>query len=248
MIPFAFETGMGFERYVDWALDVPLYFVKRGDDLSRRRRRLLPRPAGRQARRAAGRAGDDVGLGQPSRHAVPRGAAEALPRDARRRCRADGAPRRALRLLGRPSLRRGRARRGLGSRQGLDARRSARRCATRCRARRCRRRSERQTAGAIARQVLAIARAGLEARNFQDWEGRTEAHFLDQLDAVVEQRRHRRRPACWPTIAAPGTGRYRPRLRHQRLLIGCASIDQIAIGCIRRFHWTMATLAGQKAP
>ena len=31
MIPFAFESGMGFERYADWALDVPMYFVKRGD-------------------------------------------------------------------------------------------------------------------------------------------------------------------------------------------------------------------------
>lgn len=30
MIPFAFEDGMGYERYVDWALDVPMYFVKRG--------------------------------------------------------------------------------------------------------------------------------------------------------------------------------------------------------------------------
>ena len=30
MMPFAFEPGMGFERYVDFALDVPLYFVKRG--------------------------------------------------------------------------------------------------------------------------------------------------------------------------------------------------------------------------
>jgi glutamate--cysteine ligase len=31
MLPFAFEPGMGFERYVDYALDVPLYFIKRGD-------------------------------------------------------------------------------------------------------------------------------------------------------------------------------------------------------------------------
>jgi glutamate--cysteine ligase len=30
MIPFAFEEGFGYERYVDWALDVPMYFVKRG--------------------------------------------------------------------------------------------------------------------------------------------------------------------------------------------------------------------------
>ena len=31
MLPWAFEPGMGFERYVDYALSVPMYFVKRGD-------------------------------------------------------------------------------------------------------------------------------------------------------------------------------------------------------------------------
>ncbi|RYE33752.1 MAG: glutamate--cysteine ligase [Hyphomicrobiales bacterium] len=31
MLAFAFDEGMSYERYVDWALDVPLYFVKRGD-------------------------------------------------------------------------------------------------------------------------------------------------------------------------------------------------------------------------
>jgi len=31
MLPWAFESGMGFERWVDYALDVPMYFVKRGD-------------------------------------------------------------------------------------------------------------------------------------------------------------------------------------------------------------------------
>lgn len=29
-MPFAFEDGFGFERYVEWALDIPMYFVKRG--------------------------------------------------------------------------------------------------------------------------------------------------------------------------------------------------------------------------
>ena len=29
MLPLAFEDGMGFERWVDYALDVPMYFVKR---------------------------------------------------------------------------------------------------------------------------------------------------------------------------------------------------------------------------
>ena len=58
MLPFAFEDGFGFERYVDWALDVPMYFVMRDDELSRRRRRHLPRllagrlaAAARRARR-----------------------------------------------------------------------------------------------------------------------------------------------------------------------------------------------------
>ena len=32
MLPFAFESGFGFEQYVDYALDVPMYFVHRGDD------------------------------------------------------------------------------------------------------------------------------------------------------------------------------------------------------------------------
>jgi glutamate--cysteine ligase len=31
LLPFAFEDGMGFERYVDYALDVPMYFVYRDD-------------------------------------------------------------------------------------------------------------------------------------------------------------------------------------------------------------------------
>jgi len=31
MLPWTFELGMGFERWVDYALDVPMYFVKRGD-------------------------------------------------------------------------------------------------------------------------------------------------------------------------------------------------------------------------
>jgi glutamate--cysteine ligase len=29
MLPFAFESGFGFEQYVDYALDVPMYFVRR---------------------------------------------------------------------------------------------------------------------------------------------------------------------------------------------------------------------------
>jgi glutamate--cysteine ligase len=32
MLPWAFEPGMGYERWVDYALDVPMYFVKHGDE------------------------------------------------------------------------------------------------------------------------------------------------------------------------------------------------------------------------
>src|SRR5215216_6576135 len=32
MLPWAFEDSMGFERWVDYALDVPMYFIKRGDE------------------------------------------------------------------------------------------------------------------------------------------------------------------------------------------------------------------------
>ncbi len=31
LLPFVFDSGMGFARYVQWALDVPMYFVRRGD-------------------------------------------------------------------------------------------------------------------------------------------------------------------------------------------------------------------------
>ena len=31
MFPQAFEDGFGYEGYVDWLLDMPMYFVKRGD-------------------------------------------------------------------------------------------------------------------------------------------------------------------------------------------------------------------------
>jgi glutamate--cysteine ligase len=30
-LPFAFDDGFGYEAYVEWAMDVPMYFVKRGD-------------------------------------------------------------------------------------------------------------------------------------------------------------------------------------------------------------------------
>ena len=54
MLPFAFEDGMGFERYVDYALDVPMYFVYRDGRLHRRAGAELPRLPRRPAAGAAG--------------------------------------------------------------------------------------------------------------------------------------------------------------------------------------------------
>ena len=104
MLPWAFEDGMGFERWVDYALDVPMYFVKRGDALYRRRRIVVPRFLRRQEFGASRRASDAVGLGQPPVDDLPRGAAEALSGNARRRRRAVGPAAGAAGVLGRPAL------------------------------------------------------------------------------------------------------------------------------------------------
>ena len=98
MLPFAFLDGFGFEHYVDWALDVPMYFVVRDGryhDMTNFTFRQfmeglapndLPDPAP-----------DDGRLEEPPLDALPRGAAEDLSRDARRRRRAVAA---ALRAAG----------------------------------------------------------------------------------------------------------------------------------------------------
>ena len=52
--------------------------------LHRRRGQVLPRLHGRPPGRRPGRAGDDQGLGRPHQHDLPRGAPQAVPRDARR--------------------------------------------------------------------------------------------------------------------------------------------------------------------
>ncbi len=87
LLPFAFEDGMGFERYVDYALDVPMYFVYRDgryiDVAGASFRDFL---AGRLAA-LPGERGHARRLGRPSHHAVPRCQAQALSRNARRRRR-----------------------------------------------------------------------------------------------------------------------------------------------------------------
>ncbi len=64
MLPWAFEPGMGFERWVDYALDVPMYFVKRGDDYIDVSGTSFRDFFEGKNRKAPGRKADAVGLGQ----------------------------------------------------------------------------------------------------------------------------------------------------------------------------------------
>ena len=104
MLPFAFEDGMGFERYVDYALDVPMYFIKRGDnyiDVSGQSFRDL------LAGKLASQPGEHATISDWANHVstiFPGSAAEALSRNARRRCRAAATAAGAAGFLGRPSL------------------------------------------------------------------------------------------------------------------------------------------------
>jgi glutamate--cysteine ligase len=159
MLPFVFEDGFGFERYVDYALDVPMYFVYRDgryiDALGQSFRDFLKG----ELPGAAGRDPDAVGLGRPPDHDLPRGADQEVHRDARRRRRPVAAALRAAGALGRADLRPVRARRRVGPREGLgrrDARGAARR--------RLGRRASGEAGGVklhdLAREVLAIAERG----------------------------------------------------------------------------------------
>ena len=63
MLPFVFDEGFGFEAYVEYALDVPMYFVYRdGKYINALGQSFRDFLKGRTAG-AAGREADPVGLG-----------------------------------------------------------------------------------------------------------------------------------------------------------------------------------------
>ena len=105
MLPFVFEDGFGFERYVDYMLDVPMYFVYRdGNYIDASGQSFRDFMAGRLPA-LPGEIPDDERLGRPFDHRLPRGAAQDLSRDARRRWRAVAAALRAAGAVGRAALR-----------------------------------------------------------------------------------------------------------------------------------------------
>jgi glutamate--cysteine ligase len=187
MLPFVFEDGMGFERYVDYALDVPMYFVKRGetyhDVAGASFRDLLD---GRLAKLP----GERAILSDWANHLSTIFPEVRLKRYLEMRG-VDAGPRPFLAAL--PALFTGllyepssldaawdlvepwsaEAREKLRAdvpRFGLEASASGRKLRD------------------VAADVLRIARAGLAKRGRRDDQGRDEAYFLDPLDAVVAGR------------------------------------------------------------
>jgi glutamate--cysteine ligase len=187
MLPFAFEPGMGFERYVDYALDVPMYFVKRGetyiDVAGSRFRDLL-------AGKLEACPGEHAMLSDWANHLSTIFPEVRLKRYLEMRG-ADAGPRPMLAAL--PALFVGLLYDPAALDQAFqlvkswttDEREKLRADAPRLGlAAHINGRSLRE----VARDVLALARGGLARRKKHDAQGRDETYFLDPLDAIVAGR------------------------------------------------------------
>ncbi|WP_158807137.1 glutamate--cysteine ligase [Beijerinckia sp. L45] len=187
MLPFVFEDGMGYERYVDYALAVPMYFVKRGEryhDVAGADFRDL------MAGSFAPLPGETAVLSDWANHLSTIFPEVRLKRFLEMRG-ADAGPMPLLVAL--PALFTGL----LYSASSLDAAWDLVKTWTA---------AERETMWAqvpsrgldttiagrslrdVGREVLKIARAGLAERAFRDAQGRDETMHLDVLDAILAGR------------------------------------------------------------
>ena len=210
MLPFAFEDGMGFERYVDYALDVPMYFVKRGDnyiDVSGKSFRdfLAGKLAG-----LAGRARRPSPTGPTTcRTIFPGGAAQALSRNARRRRRAVAAAAVARRPIWVGLLYDDDALDACWDMvEGLERATSGRNCATRCRSSASRPRSATATCSRWRRRRCGCARAGSSAASGSTATAATRRAICGRWRRS-SRAASRRRKNCWRNFrsAASGTAR-----------------------------------------
>jgi glutamate--cysteine ligase len=186
MLPWAFEPGMGFERWVDYALDVPMYFVKRGDqyidcagtsfrDLLAGRHPALP--------------GERATISDWANHLTTLFPEVRLKRYMEMRG-ADSGP--WARLCALPALWVGL----LYDQAALDAAwdlvkdwNAEARQLLRDQVPRLglRARIGDQTVRELAREVVALSSAGLKRRARHDRSGRDESHFLAPVEEVVER-------------------------------------------------------------
>ncbi|WP_454916854.1 glutamate--cysteine ligase [Xanthobacter sediminis] len=184
MLPFAFDEGFGFEHYVDYALDVPMYFVKRGDtyidvagtsfrDLLAGRHPLLP--------------GEAASLSDWVNHLSTIFPEVRLKRFLEMRG-ADAGP--WAKLCALPAFWVGL----LYDRQSLDAAWDLVKDWTAQERQQLRDDVPRLALHAeiggrrlkeVARQVLALSAAGLARRAFHDRQGRDETRFLEPLEEIV---------------------------------------------------------------
>ena len=133
MLPFVFEDGFGYERYCDYALNVPMYFVYRdgryidvaGESFRDFLEGKLPQLPGEKP--TADR------LDRPSLDRLPRSASEELPRDARRGRRTLGPDLRASGACGSGCSTTTRRSTRHGNWSSTGPSRRARSCATTCR-------------------------------------------------------------------------------------------------------------------
>ena len=184
ILPFVFEDGMGFERYADYALDVPMYFVYRDgayiDAAGQSFRDFL-------AGKIAALPGERPRLRDWEDHLTTPFPEVRLKRFLEMRG-ADGGPWRRLCAL--PALWVGL----LYDAGALDAawdmvktwtpeEHHALRAEVPRQALKTRFRD--RTVADLARETLAIAHAGLKARARTDSFGEDEAHFLDALFAIM---------------------------------------------------------------
>ncbi|MGJ3264280.1 MAG: glutamate--cysteine ligase [Salinarimonas sp.] len=192
MMPVAFEDGFGYERYVDWLLDVPMYFVKRegvyhdvaGASFRDLLAGRLPQLPGERATRSdwANHVSTTFPEVRVKRFLEMRGM------DAGPRSHLLAAPAFWVGLLYDPvsldaawdlvkgwSAEERERLRNDAPRLGLDATIAGR------------------TVGAIARDVLAIARSGLARRAITDGLRRDETSYLDPLEEIAASGRPRAR-------------------------------------------------------
>lgn len=184
ILPWVFEEGMGFERYVDWVLDVPMYFVyreKRYIDVAGQSFRDF------MAGRLPGLPGERPTLGDWSDHLTTVFPEVRLKRFLEMRGADSGSWRRLCAL---PAFWTGLLYnqsaldaawdlvKGWDAATHADLRARAPRLglATPCGS---------ETLREVALKVIEIARAGLAGRARRDAYGRDEAVFLDVLDDII---------------------------------------------------------------